>query len=555
MSDLGDGPPHPASLVDNRRPPWRAADGQLDKDACRPSATEDCRRPPWLPETDVRAPPTRTRPPWYPLDLRPGPLANTVGGWDALGEDASADSRYTGAGFATFAKVEPDWTTTGVTLLRQAPRGHGPLAPGLLELAPQLAVCVTEKANRKRSLPKGGRGPADEDWLQHTGLWEFVEETGIDPVRVVPLPGQNAAGWVLQESRKSSRYHTRYYVAICRGSWAEEAIGEQILAATNASFGALLSWKPPEDPTDADPVVLTHWVRLDKALGGVFSMTGREALLWRAVALFFHLRGPAALGLSVPTREASTPRPAILHTPTVPLSLESGVVRSALDLAAVRAVRFLEGGTVWSGLHGPTATRRWPGFGAAIRSLGRSRGDPLFRGIELETLCEVLRQQAPAWLDEGARTMETMDARVLLLGGAIRDRVRRILSRRWHVEGYMSCAARAAETHYRQTGRPLESLARLWVRVVGSGRRGRPNLGLGATPRQMGLLDLPVMLEGRLNFAARENADTRWAAVFSPGAVAHWTCEPLPRDAQRVSLPEAFDRCWMDEMGFRNEGH
>jgi hypothetical protein len=296
--------------------------------------------------------------------------------------------------------------------------------------------------------------------------------------------------------------------------------------------------------------VLTHWARLDKALGGEFPITGREDLLWRAVTLFFQLRGPEALGLSMPTGGASSSLLAILPTLTRPLSLESGVVRSALDLAAVRVVRFMEGGTVWSGLHGPTATRGWPGFDAALRSLGRSCRDPPFRGIALETLCDVLRHHAPAWLDEGARTMGTMDARILLLGGAIRDRVRRILSRRWRVEGYMSCAARTAETYYRRTGRPLDSLARLWVRVVGSGHRGRPDFGLGATPRQMGLLDLPVMLEGRLSFTARATADTRWVAVFFPGAVAHWKCEPLPLNMRQAPLLEAFDGCWMDEAGF-----
>ena len=157
---------------------------------------------------------------------------------------------------------------------------QSPLDAAAIYAATRLAICVAEKTNQDRSFPKGRQDPADAGSLETTARREWRQEAGIAEQRLHIFPGQDCVPAAVEEYPGPNAV---YFVATCNPS--TDAAEPDLPMRSGAGAAPIVSsWTPPfEDAADPDPIVLTHWVRVDSILRGDFAFGTRWKLVRKAL--------------------------------------------------------------------------------------------------------------------------------------------------------------------------------------------------------------------------------------------------------------------------------
>jgi 8-oxo-dGTP pyrophosphatase MutT (NUDIX family) len=134
----------------------------------------------------------------------------------------------------------------------------------------KVQVCIVNGRKGMLGFPKGGQKDAEAPLENAFREWE--EETSL-PRSTLRVCGNE----VLVEAG----YGCHYFVA---ESISEDATDHEV------------SWKPIEDPTDPDPILVAQWMAVEKALQHPDLSKPRKDLLYKAlgVAKRVHFEGKAA---------------------------------------------------------------------------------------------------------------------------------------------------------------------------------------------------------------------------------------------------------------------
>eukprot|EP00933_Yihiella_yeosuensis_P035431 TRINITY_DN28985_c0_g1_i1.p1 TRINITY_DN28985_c0_g1~~TRINITY_DN28985_c0_g1_i1.p1 ORF type:complete len:422 (-),score=85.80 TRINITY_DN28985_c0_g1_i1:34-1266(-) len=124
-------------------------------------------------------------------------------------------------------------------------------------------VCIVEKGRKNRGFPKGGRKAGET--IIEAAQREWEEETGIAKCALDILPGVHV---------DEDKIGVRYLLATCSGTAFDATTKDgSKVQLQNERDGILSSWVPPEDPTDKDPILWAHWVKLEYALRPNFNLS------------------------------------------------------------------------------------------------------------------------------------------------------------------------------------------------------------------------------------------------------------------------------------------